>query len=206
MKDQDYLEMDFTDLLTGTTLNRRQFIKRFGGGIIIFFTVGDASALLQERRRRPGYPSDFNAYLRIGADGRVACLVGKIEMGQGVVTSLAMELADELDVSLDSVDMVMGDTDRSPWDMGTFGSLSTRQFGPFLRQAGAEARAVLMELAAEQLKKPVDQLQVKDGIIFEKSNAQNKISYAQLTEGKIIERHPGTAACYRFRVWMTRTP
>ncbi len=188
MNDQDYLDMDFTDLLTHTPLNRRQFIKRFGGGIIIFFMIGDASALLQQRRR-PGYPSDFNAYLRVGADGRVACLVGKIEMGQGVITSLAMQLADELDVPLDSVDMVMGDTDRYPWDMGTFGSLSTRQFSPYLRQAAAEARAVLMELAAEQLKKPVDQLQVKNGFVFEKSNGKNKISYAQLTAGKIIERH-----------------
>jgi nicotinate dehydrogenase subunit B len=188
MNDQDYLEMDFTDLLTHTPLNRRQFIKRFGGGIIIFFTIGDASALLQERRRQ-GYPSDFNAYLRVGADGRVACLVGKIEMGQGVITSLAMQLADELDVSLDSVDMVMGDTDRCPWDMGTFGSLSTRQFSPYLRQAAAEARAILIELAAEKLRKSVDQLQVKNGFVIEKSNGKNQISYAQLTAGKIIERH-----------------
>lgn len=188
MNDQDYLDKDFTDLLTRTPLNRRQFIKRFGGGIIIFFTVGDAAALLQQRRRQ-GYPSDFNAYLRIGADGRVTCLVGKIEMGQGVITSLAMQLADELDVSLESVDMLMGDTDRCPWDMGTFGSLSTRQFSPYLRQAAAEARSVLKELAAEQLKKPVDQLQTKNGFVIEKSNGNNKISYAQLTAGKIIERH-----------------
>ncbi|HEX9970894.1 MAG TPA: molybdopterin cofactor-binding domain-containing protein, partial [bacterium] len=188
MKDQEYLDMDFTDLLSGTTLNRRNFLKRFGGGIIIFFSIGDASAMMQEQRRQ-GYPSDFNAYLRIGADGRVTCLVGKIEMGQGAITSLAMELADELDVSLDSVDMVMGDTDRCPWDMGTFGSLSTRSFGPYLRQAAAEARAVLLELAADQLKKLIDQLQIKDGTVFDKNNAKIKISYAQLTEGKIIERH-----------------
>ena len=61
-------------------------------------------------------------------------------MGQGVVTSLAQMLADELDVSLEAVDMVMGDTDLCPWDRGTFGSLSTRIFGPALRSAGAEAR------------------------------------------------------------------
>jgi len=188
MKDNEYLDIDFTDLITRPPVNRREFLKRFGGGLIVFFSIGDASALMQERRRR-GYPSDFNAYLRIGADGRITCLVGKIEMGQGPITSLAMELADELDVSLDSVDMVMGDTDRCPWDMGTFGSLSTRQFGPYLRQAGAEARAVLIELAAEQLKKPTDQLKVKDGVVFEKANEKNNVTYAQLTEGKVIERH-----------------
>jgi nicotinate dehydrogenase subunit B len=188
MKDKDYLDMDFTDLMTRPPLNRREFLKRFGGGIIVFFSIGDPSALLQRGQRR-GYPSDFNAYLRIGADGRVTCLVGKIEMGQGVVTSLAMELAEELDVSLDSVDMVMGDTDRCPWDMGTFGSLSTRQFGPYLRQAGAEARAVLLELAAEQLKTSIDQLQVKEGVVSEKNNGKIKITYAELTKGKVIERH-----------------
>jgi len=64
----------------------------------------------------------------------------KIEMGQGVVTSLAQMLAEELNVSLDSVDMVMGDTDLCPWDMGTFGSMTTRFFGPPLRAAAAEAR------------------------------------------------------------------
>ncbi|UCE06750.1 MAG: xanthine dehydrogenase family protein molybdopterin-binding subunit [bacterium] len=188
MKYDDNLALDFTDIITGTTINRREFLKRFGGGLIIFFAVGDATALIQERQRR-GYPSDFNAYLLITADGRVTGLVGKIEMGQGPITSLAMELAEELDVSLDSVDMVMGDTDRCPWDMGTFGSLSTRSFGPYLRQAAAEARAVLLELAAEQLSTSIDRLKVEDGIISIKNNGKIKISYAQLTKGKVIERH-----------------
>lgn len=182
------LELDFMDILTTTPINRRQFIKRFGGGLIVFFTAGEVSALMQERRR-PGYPADFNAYLMIAADGRVTCLVGKIEMGQGVITSLAMQLADELDVPLDRVDMVMGDTDRCPWDIGTFGSLSTRQFSPYLRQAAAEARAVLIEMASEKLNLPVAQLQVKNGIVFDRANEKNSISFGQLTAGKIIERH-----------------
>ena len=102
---------------------------------------------------RQGYPTDLNAYLHIGADGRVTCLVGKIEMGQGAMTSLPQLVAEELDVPLASVDIVMGDTDLCPWDMGTFGSLSIRQFGPVLRAAAAEARAVLLQLAAERLRR-----------------------------------------------------
>jgi isoquinoline 1-oxidoreductase len=88
-------------------------------------------------------------------------------MGQGIITSLAQMLAEELDVPLRSVDMVMGDTDLCPWDMGTFGSRSTKYFGPPLREAAAEARAVLLELAAEQLRLPAERLKVKEGVVFD---------------------------------------
>ena len=137
MKKDKYLEMDFTDNQSDFQIDRREFLKIAGGGIIILFTVWDSSLFSQESRGRRNLPSDFNAFLRIGEDGRVSCFTGKIEMGQGVITSLAQMLADELDVSLDAVDMVMGDTDLCPWDMGTFGSMTTRFFGPPLREAAA---------------------------------------------------------------------
>jgi nicotinate dehydrogenase subunit B len=188
MKEDKYLDLDFSDIATELTLDRREFLKIFGGGIFIFFTIGDLS-IAEAQRRRGRLPSDFNAFLRVGEDGRVSCFTGKIEMGQGVITSLAQMLADELDVSLDSVDMVMGDTDLCPWDAGTYGSMTTRFFGPPLREAAAEARAVLMELAAEHLELPVDQLKVEAGVISDKTNSRNQVTYAQLTKGKKIERH-----------------
>ena len=177
------------DLLNSpdSSLDRREFLKRAGGGIFILFTIGDLEWEFQERQGR--LPTDFNAFLKIGEDGRVSCLTGKIEMGQGVVTSLGMMLADELDVSLESVDMVMGDTDICPWDMGTFGSLSTRAFGPSLRAAGAEARMVLKELASERLKVPAVNLVTDNGVVYDPSNKRNNISYAELAKGKKIERH-----------------
>ncbi len=95
----------------------------------------------------------------------MTCFVGKIEQGQGVITSLPQLLAEELDVSLAAVDIVMGDTDLCPWDMGTFGSLSVRQFGPVLRQGAADARALLLQMAAERLQVPVERLAVKAGIV-----------------------------------------
>jgi isoquinoline 1-oxidoreductase len=186
MKEDGYLDLDFNDVKTPFTVNRREFLKIFGGGIFVFFISSDFSTAQAQRNQ---LPSDFNAFLRIGEDGRVTCFTGKIEQGQGVITSLAQMLADELDVTLDSVDMVMGDTDRCPWDMGTFGSMSTRFFGPPLRQAGAEARAVLMDLASEYLKLPVNQLKVEAGVISDKENSKNQVTYAQLTKGKQIERH-----------------
>ena len=188
MKKDDYLKMDFYDIGPRLPLSRREFIKLMGGGIIILFTVGDPAILEAQRQRGEPLPDDFNAFLRIGEDGRVSCFTGKIEMGQGVITSLAMMLADELEVPLDSVDMVMGDTELCPWDAGTWGSMSTRFFGPALRAAAAEARAVLIELAAENLKTLPSQLTVEAGIIYDKSRRQKKVSYAELTKGKTIAR------------------
>jgi nicotinate dehydrogenase subunit B len=166
-------------------VTRRQFLKRMGllgGGIVVYVSIGYSWASAQQA-------TDFNAFLRIGADGRVACFTGKIEMGQGVITSLAQMLADELGVAIASVDMVMGDTLLCPFDRGTFGSMSTKYFGPTLRQAAAEARAVLIEMAAEKLKVPAQQLTVADGQVIDSQNTSRRATYAQLTGGKIIERH-----------------
>ena len=192
MNNDDYLELDFTDNAPDFQMDRRQFLK-VTSGVLILFSVGDTTAFAQGRPR-PTLPTDFNAFLRVGEDGRVSCFTGKIEMGQGVHTSLAQMLADELDVSLESVDMVMGDTDLCPWDGGTYGSLSTRAFGPALRAAGAEARRVLLEIAAEQLKVPPEQLLIENGEVIDKANKKLRVTYAQLTKGKKIERHLTQAA------------
>ena len=114
--------------------------------------------------------------------------VGKVELGQGSKTSLGQLLAEELNVASSSVTVVMGDTDLCPWDMGTFGSLSVRQFGPVLRQAAADARATLVAMAAERLEVPVDRLTVADGVVYDTADRTRHVSYAQLTEGKRIER------------------
>ena len=170
-------------------LSRRDVLAIAGSGVFVFFP--DSSAEAQEPARppsRPAYPSDFNAYLHISGDGRVTCLVGKVELGQGSMTALAQLLADELDVAFETVEMVMGDTDRCPWDMGTFGSLSIRQFGPVLRAAGAEARAVLLQMASERLAAPVQRLQVHGGVVTDPAQ-DKRVSYAELVQGKRIERH-----------------
>ena len=189
MKKNDFLAMNFYDIGPGLPLSRRKFLKLAGGGIVILFTVRDPLFLEAQRQRGQRLPEDFNAFLRIKEDGRVSCFTGKIEMGQGVVTSLAQMLADELEVPLESVDMVMGDTDLCPWDMGTWGSMTTRFFGPPLRAAAAEARAVLLELAAEYLQSEASQLKTESRFIYHRSQRQKKVSYAQLAKGKKIARH-----------------
>jgi len=182
--DESKIFREMAESIFGSPINRREFLARSGGGILILFSLGDTLEAMQRR----SLPDDFNAFLRIGQDGRVQCLTGKIEMGQGVVTSLGMMLADELDVELEKVDMVMGDTDVCPWDAGTWGSLSTRAFGPSLRAAGAEGRQALKELASAQLGIPIDRIATANGIAYDKQNRSRKVSYAELAKGKRIER------------------
>jgi len=177
------------------SLSRREFLKRMGllgGGLIVYCSIGDMAA--QARAPREGYlgsnvPTDFNAFLRIGIDNRVTCFVGKIEMGQGPITSFAQMLAEELDVAYESVDMVMGDTGRCPWDAGTWGSLSTRYYGIFVKEAAGEAKGVLKELAAERLLCPAMRLVTENGLIFDRNRPMSRVTYGELTAGKIIERH-----------------
>ena len=155
-----------------------------GGGIVVLVRLRPEGALAQGR----GYPTDLNAYLRIGEDGRVTVFSGKIEMGQGVTTSLAQMAAEDLGVSLDAIEMVMGDTDRCPFDAGTWGSQTTRMFGPALRAAAAEARLVLVRLASEQLGVPKERLVVENGIVSVKGEPARKVSYGALAKGRAIVR------------------
>jgi isoquinoline 1-oxidoreductase len=91
-------------------------------------------------------------------------------------------------VALESIDMVMGDTDVCPWDMGTFGSMTIRFFGPPLRAAAAEAKDILLGLASERLKAPKDKLSVENGVITLASGAKARVTYAELAAGRKIAR------------------
>lgn len=170
-------------------LERRDFFKILGGGIFIFFRPWNALEILElPAEQARSLPKDYNAFLRIAENGIVTCYTGKIEMGQGIITSLPQMMADELSVPLEQIKMVMGDTDLCPWDQGTWGSLSTRVFGQYMRTAVAEARGVLLDLASAQLKVPVAQLQAKEGVISDTKNPKNSITYAQLAKGNKIEK------------------
>lgn len=187
---EEYLNEEFRDPSAPLALTRREFLAASGGSILIFFLWGDAEAEAQRREggRRSAAAQDWNAFLRVGADGRVTVFSGKIEMGQGVHTSLAQTVAEELDVPLDRVEMVMGDTDLCPWDAGTFGSMTTRFHAPLLRSASAEARAILIQLAAEKWGVPAETLAVKEGAVLVAADPARKVTYGDLALGKRVER------------------
>ncbi len=183
------------------TIDRRDFLRLTSTGLMVVFAVKPPEGTFRpvwnfaEQQRTP---PDFNAFLHIGANGRVTLLVGKIEMGQGIITALPQIAAEELNVPLDMVDCVMGDTDLTPFDSGTFGSLSVRVLGPILRAAAAEARAVLVQMAAEKFGAKADDFDVKDGVVINKSDSSKRATYGELAGGKKIERRfEGKAALER---------
>ncbi len=187
MKSEEITRLYFKDVNELPTLDRRDFLKQLGSGIIIVFSLGELAMLEGCAPKEKGVP-EFNAFLHIKEDGRVDCLTGKIEMGQGVITSLGQALAEELEIPLDRVDMILGDTDLCPYDAGTWGSMTTRFTDPVVRAAAAEAREVLRELAAEKLGVKKDELSIENGKIFLKQDKNKSVTYAELTKGQKIVR------------------
>jgi nicotinate dehydrogenase subunit B len=195
MKKEEHRSHNDAGISSPLNIDRREFLKRMGvlgGGIIVYCAIGDSIASAAQMPQMPGFgntPVDYNAFIRIGTDERVTCFVGKIDMGQGTITSFPQIVAEELDVAYGSIDIIMGDTDLCPYDFGTVGSMSIRMVGVQVRNAACEARGVLKGLAAEYLKCPVDRLQTKDGVVFDKTSPDKKVTYGALTKGKVIERH-----------------
>ena len=127
------------------SVDRRGFFKALGGGIVIVSFIARAQA--QEsgggRTRGRAMPQEIAAWLHIDANGAVTVFTGKVEVGQNARTSLTQAVAEELGAPVSAIEIVMGDTERTPYDMGTFGSMTTPQMVPQLRKAAAAARAML---------------------------------------------------------------
>ena len=168
---------------------RRDFIKAFGLGIV--FIVPAARALAQQRgqgesgRGGPNerLPNDLGAWIHIDEDGGVTVFTGKVEVGQNTRTSLTQAVADELHVPIDSVHLVMGDTDLTPFDAGTFGSRSTPTMAPQLRKAAAAAREMLIAMAAEQLKVAPGDLRIVDARFLNHDKSKT-LTLAEVAKGR----------------------
>jgi isoquinoline 1-oxidoreductase len=168
-------------------LERRDFIRYFGGGLLVLVTARDLLAQESGRgggRRGENLPVDVSAWLHIDEQGHVTAYTGKAEIGQNIRTSLSQTIADELRVPLDTVTLVMGDTGRTPFDMGTFGSRTTPQMAPQLARAAAAARQMLIEQAATKLQADSKTLTAKDGRIV--ASAGRSIPYGELTRGQAL--------------------
>jgi nicotinate dehydrogenase subunit B len=170
------------------SFTRREVLKLLGGGLLIL--VISPAIIAQSRNRQGGgnqAEQQISSWLHIGKDGTANVFTGKTEVGQNIRTSLSQVVAEELRVPMSQIKMVMADTDLTPFDMGTFGSRTTPQMAPQLRQAASAAREALLEIAAEKWGTAVSKLKVKQGqIVYEEGNIT--ISYAELLEGKSLDR------------------
>ncbi len=167
-------------------LDRRDFIKTFGFGIL--FIVPTARALAQQDesgRGRMGnnLPQEISAWLHIDEAGTVTVLTGKVEFGQNARTSLTQAVADELHVPITSIRVVMGDTDLVPFDMGTFGSRTTPTMAPQLRRAAAAAREMLIAMAADQLQLQPSDLRIVDAT-FVNHDKSKTLTLAEVAKGR----------------------
>jgi isoquinoline 1-oxidoreductase len=168
-------------------LDRRDFCRLVGGGILVCLVLGETSAQQPGRGRGQGgaAPKELGAWLNIDENGMVTAFTGKVEIGQNIRTSLAQVVAEELKLPVASVQMVMADTDRTPFDMGTFGSGTSPRMAPQLRKVAAAARELLIDLAAERAKVDRGTLKVADGKV---SNGKTAFTFGELTKGQKLTK------------------
>jgi nicotinate dehydrogenase subunit B len=160
---------------------RRQFLKQ--GALTVAFTLaGPAAAFGQPAPLGPRSlaPDDVDAFLTVGEDGAITLFTGKVDLGTGIRTALRQIAAEELDVSYERIHLVEGDTAFTPDQGPTWGSLSIQVGGLQIRQAAATARRALVEMAAQRLRAPVGDLEVKYGVVRVHGDPTRHVSYSEL--------------------------
>lgn len=167
-------------------LTRRVFLLASGALAIALTDCSPPQARSGKTAAKPPLmPDQLDSYLAIGPDGLITVFYGRIDGGQGLEVSIAQMVAEELDVPLSRVRMVMSDTARTVNMGGASGALGISRSGMHLRSCAAEARRLLLEMAAEALGASADTLTVSDGVIRAPDNAT--ISYAALIGGRYFD-------------------
>jgi CO/xanthine dehydrogenase Mo-binding subunit len=206
--------------ITPTTpeFSRKTFLKGGGALVVGFAMVGAGTAGRASSAKAPNVPPDatqVDSWLAINADNSVTMYPPKMEFGQGTWTGFRQIVAEELDVPVASISIPLWDTgSANPFPnnptSSTVASNGTAQGGPAIRQAAAEARRVLLNLASQQLGEPVASLTVTDGVV---SGGGRSVTYAALVGGKLLNATIGTGANLaplkspsRYRVVGTRVP
>jgi len=118
--------------------------------------------------------------LALWDDGSVSALNGHVDLGTGIQTALAQIVAEELDLGMPCVRMMLGDTARAPNQGATIASASIQIHAQPLRLAAAQARAWLLARAAERLGVAVDALQVRNGVVRVAEALDRHVNYADL--------------------------
>jgi len=163
-------------------LDRRDFLKTgaAGGAALVIGFYWPASGLAQNAQEQKT-PNPFNAWVHIGADDRVKLILAKSEMGQGVMTALPMILAEELDVDWKKVSVEQASTNPDLYNHGTGGSSSVRTSWLPLRQAGAAARTMLTQAAAQRWSVNPNTCKTAHGAVIHGAR-EDMLRYGELVE------------------------
>jgi isoquinoline 1-oxidoreductase beta subunit len=171
--------------MSAANLDRRSFLKTgaaAGGGLLISIYFPAVATAEKDTTS----PASFtpNAFLRIDTDNRITLIVGQSEMGQGVLTSLPMLIAEELEVDFGSVHFEQAPADKAYFNPSfraqlTGGSASVRSFYEPLRKAGATAREMLIQAAAQTWNVPVTELKAERGAVIQATSGR-RLSYGEL--------------------------
>ena len=168
-------------------VSRREFVRltsAAGGGLLVAIALPgcateDAAAASEDAAS--GEPFEPSAWVRIDPDGSATVTVAKSEMGQGVRTTLALIVAEELDLDWDRVEVAQAPADPDRFgNQGTGGSASVRTSWTPLREAGARARAALVAAAAAELDVPGAELETRASRVVHRASGR-EISYGELT-------------------------
>jgi len=176
------------------TFSRRAVLKA-GGALVVSvgtplgFDFARADDAIVAGVKPPLTPDQLSSYIAVNADGTIAAYFGKMDMGQGLFVAVGQIVAEELDVPFKSVKVFMADTATSVNQGGASGSTGLQEGGKQMRMAAAEARRVLVAMAADRLALPAEQLTVTDGVVHALSDAGKKVSYAELIGGKFFNVH-----------------
>ena len=192
-------------------LERRDFLKLLGGGVLVGLCPSSAGQESGGARHQTSEdtPNSLEAWIHIGGDDAITVYTGKVEIGQNIRTSLAQQVAEELHVPISAIHLVMADTALTPFDAGTFGSRTTPIMGHQLRNAAAAARELLIEMAAKRWQSDPANLTAADGKVLDTKTKQS-ISYGALTKGqqlaKTIPADPPLAPAKDWKIAGTPVP
>jgi CO/xanthine dehydrogenase Mo-binding subunit len=176
--------------LASLPLDRRAFVASTGALLVTLAAPLDfAKAALNGAAKRPPLKGDqLDSYIAIETDGSVVAYYGKIDGGQGLGTAIAQMVAEEIDVPFERVRVVMGDSGLTLDMGGASAAIGVSHGGMVLRRTAAQARRLLVEMAATALGASSDALTVTDGVVHAVAEPSRKISYAELIGGRFFDR------------------
>jgi nicotinate dehydrogenase subunit B len=174
---------------TDAQLSRRAFLSTTGALVVSLAASAEWSdASADTLAARPPLKGDqISSYITIEPDGSVVAYYGKIDGGQGLGTSIAQMVAEEIDVAYEHVKVVMGDSGQTLDMGGASAAIGVSHGGMMLRRTAAETRRLLVEMASHKLGLPADALTVSDGVVHAKADPSKRVTYAELIGGRYLD-------------------